>query len=120
MDTRGRAPRLPIKADIRKTLCLPGGSTLMVCHLKKELIDDDANSGKRLLSLPHRNSSTPAIIENEQCEVSDELLIDFISSLRRDTAQSKPKALAKDGSSRGHGKLSGNPSICLLPYSQLS
>ncbi|KAI5427184.1 uncharacterized protein LOC127126386 isoform X2 [Lathyrus oleraceus] len=113
VDTRGRAPRLPIKADIRKTLCLPGGSTLMVCHLKKELIDDDANSGKRLLSLPHRNSSTPAIIENEQCEVSDELLIDFISSLRRDTAQSKPKALAKDGSSWGHGKLSGhNPKNC--------
>ncbi|CAK8543150.1 unnamed protein product [Lathyrus sativus] len=113
VDSRGRAPRLPIRADIRKTLCLPGGSTLMVCHLKKELVDDDAKSGKRVLSQPHRNSSTPAIIENEQCETSDELLIDFISSLRRDTAQSKPKALAKDGSSRGHGKLSGhNPKNC--------
>ncbi|XP_058749892.1 uncharacterized protein LOC131622894 isoform X2 [Vicia villosa] len=110
VDTRGRARRLPIKADIRKTLCLPGGSTLMVCHLKKELLDDNTNSGKRLLSQPHQNSSPPAIIENEQCEVSDELLIDFISSHRRDTAQSKPKALAKDGSSRGHGKLSGHNS----------
>ncbi|KAL5059263.1 hypothetical protein RYX36_030867 [Vicia faba] len=110
VDTRGRARRLPIKADIRRTLCLPGGSTLMVCHLKKELLGDEANSGKRLLSQPHQNSSPPAIIENEQCEVSDELLIDFISSLRRDTAQSKPKALAKDRSSRGHGKLSGHNS----------
>lgn len=35
VDTKGRARRLPIKADIRKALCFPGGSTLMVSHLNK-------------------------------------------------------------------------------------
>lgn len=35
VDTKGRARRLPIKADIRKALCYPGGSTLMVSHLNK-------------------------------------------------------------------------------------
>ncbi|KAL1549907.1 hypothetical protein AAHA92_17936 [Salvia divinorum] len=32
----GRARKLPIKADIRKALCFPGGSTLMSSHLLKE------------------------------------------------------------------------------------
>lgn len=77
MDTKGRARRLPVKADIRRALCLPGGSTLMVCHLRNELLDDTANSGKSLPSLPHQNSSTPAIVENEQLEFSGELLIDL-------------------------------------------
>ncbi|XVE61075.1 hypothetical protein DITRI_Ditri06bG0010700 [Diplodiscus trichospermus] len=36
VDKKGRARRLPIKADIRKALCFPGGSTLMVCHLNKD------------------------------------------------------------------------------------
>ncbi|XVF56231.1 hypothetical protein PTKIN_Ptkin06aG0102100 [Pterospermum kingtungense] len=36
VDKRGRARRLPIKADIRKALSFPGGSTLMVCHLNKD------------------------------------------------------------------------------------
>lgn len=36
VNTKGRARKLPIKADIRRALCLPGGSTLMVSHLKTE------------------------------------------------------------------------------------
>ncbi|XP_007028599.2 PREDICTED: uncharacterized protein LOC18598836 [Theobroma cacao] len=36
VDKKGRARRLPIKADIRKALCFPGGSTLMVSHLSKD------------------------------------------------------------------------------------
>ncbi|OMO86140.1 hypothetical protein COLO4_21290 [Corchorus olitorius] len=36
VDKRGRARRFPIKADIRKALCFPGGSTLMVSHLSKD------------------------------------------------------------------------------------
>jgi hypothetical protein len=108
VDTKGRARRLPVKADIRKALCFPGGSTLMILHLKKELFDDNANSGKCLPSQPHQNSFTPAIVENEQLEFSDELLINLKSSHRTDTSQSKPNALVKVGSSRGRGKLNGN------------
>ncbi|XP_073222101.1 uncharacterized protein [Cicer arietinum] len=107
VDTKGRAHKLPVKADIRRALCFPGGSTLMVCHLRNELLDDNANSGKSLPSLPHQNSSTPAIVENEQLEFSGELLIDLKSSHRTDTNQSQPKALVKGGSSSGYGKLSG-------------
>nr|XP_027190311.1 uncharacterized protein LOC113786600 [Cicer arietinum] len=83
----------------------------MVCHLRNELLDDNANSGKFLPSLPHQNSSTPAIVENEQLEFSRELLIDLKSSHRTDTNQSQPKALVKDGSSSGYGKLSGFDSL---------
>ncbi|XP_048322061.2 uncharacterized protein LOC107431598 isoform X5 [Ziziphus jujuba] len=37
VDTKGRARRLPIKADIRRALCFPGGSTLMVSHLNRDI-----------------------------------------------------------------------------------
>ncbi|ESR34458.1 hypothetical protein CICLE_v10006800mg [Citrus x clementina] len=46
VDTKGRARRLPIKADIRKALCFPGGSTLMVSHLDKDTSADTAVSLK--------------------------------------------------------------------------
>lgn len=35
MDTKGRARRLPIRADIRRALCFPGGSILMISHLNE-------------------------------------------------------------------------------------
>lgn len=109
MDTKGRARRLPVKAGIQKALCFPGGSTLMVCHLRKELLDGDANAVKCLPPPPHQHSFTPAIDENE-------LLIDLKfsnrSSHKTDTNQSQSKALVKDGSLREYGKLSGNSSIC--------
>ncbi|KAJ4980143.1 hypothetical protein NE237_010923 [Protea cynaroides] len=37
VDTKGKVRKLPIKADIRRALCFPGGSTLMVSHLNKDL-----------------------------------------------------------------------------------
>lgn len=36
VDKKGRARRLPIKTNMRKALCFPGGSTLMVSHLCKD------------------------------------------------------------------------------------
>ncbi|XP_011075377.1 uncharacterized protein LOC105159868 [Sesamum indicum] len=36
VDKKGRARKLPIKADVRRALCFPGGSTLMVCHLHSD------------------------------------------------------------------------------------
>ncbi|CAN8317837.1 unnamed protein product [Cochlearia groenlandica] len=43
VDQRGKAKRLHIKSNIRKALCFPGGSTLMVSHLKKESSINPAN-----------------------------------------------------------------------------
>ncbi|KAG5055082.1 hypothetical protein JHK85_007592 [Glycine max] len=75
--TKGRARRLPIKADIQKSLCFLGGSTLMVCHLGKELLADDANTVKYLPSQFHQNSFTSAIAEDEQLEFSGKLHVDL-------------------------------------------
>ncbi|XP_076896307.1 uncharacterized protein LOC143549249 [Bidens hawaiensis] len=44
VDDKGKARKLPIKADIRKALCFPGGSTLMIAHLNKEHLDNSANT----------------------------------------------------------------------------
>ncbi|XP_062179198.1 uncharacterized protein LOC133883829 isoform X2 [Phragmites australis] len=37
VDTKGKIRRIPVRDDIKRALCFPGGSTLMVAHLKKEL-----------------------------------------------------------------------------------
>lgn len=42
VDTKGRARRLPIKADIRKALCFPGGSNLMISHFNKDNLHSSA------------------------------------------------------------------------------
>ncbi|XP_006655259.1 uncharacterized protein LOC102720432 [Oryza brachyantha] len=34
VDTKGKIGRIPLRADIKRALCFPGGSTLMVSHLK--------------------------------------------------------------------------------------
>ncbi|KAL0404859.1 UNVERIFIED_CONTAM: hypothetical protein Sradi_2126700, partial [Sesamum radiatum] len=36
VDKKGRPRKLPIKADVRRALCFPGGSTLMVSHLHSD------------------------------------------------------------------------------------
>ncbi|KAK4412901.1 hypothetical protein Salat_2937300 [Sesamum alatum] len=46
VDKKGRARKLPIKADVRRALCFPGGSTLMVSHLHSD------NSPKAVDILP--------------------------------------------------------------------
>lgn len=35
VNRKGKPRGLPIKANIRRALCFPGGSTLMVAHLNK-------------------------------------------------------------------------------------
>ncbi|KAK3138931.1 hypothetical protein QOZ80_5AG0375350 [Eleusine coracana subsp. coracana] len=37
VDTKGKIRKIPVRADIKRALCFPGGATLMVAHLKKEL-----------------------------------------------------------------------------------
>ncbi|EYU18669.1 hypothetical protein MIMGU_mgv1a004022mg [Erythranthe guttata] len=47
VDKKGKPRRLPIKADIRRALCFPGGSTLMVSNLVK----DSSSESTELVSL---------------------------------------------------------------------
>ncbi|KAF0922789.1 hypothetical protein E2562_002041 [Oryza meyeriana var. granulata] len=35
VDAKGKFRRIPVRADIKRALCFPGGSTLMVSHLKE-------------------------------------------------------------------------------------
>ncbi|AQK85527.1 N-acetyltransferase [Zea mays] len=37
VNTKGKIRKIPVRADIKRALCFPGGSTLMVAHLNKEL-----------------------------------------------------------------------------------
>lgn len=39
VDSKGKARKLSVKADIKRMLCFPGGSKLMVSHLKKDLLN---------------------------------------------------------------------------------
>ncbi|XP_057438020.1 uncharacterized protein LOC130730128 isoform X2 [Lotus japonicus] len=126
VDAKGRARRLPVKADIRKSLCFPGGSTLMVCHLRKDLLAADTNPVKCLPSQLNQNSFTPATVENERIEFSRELLTDLKfskrSSRKIQTDQNQDEALVKDGSSREYGFDSCNRQNCcssdIVPFSR--
>lgn len=61
VDTKGRRCRLPIKADIRKALCFPGGSTLMVLHLNQDVSGNTSDSLKLGVSLKPNGNSTAAL-----------------------------------------------------------
>lgn len=64
MDTKGKCRRIPIKADIRRALCFPGGSTLMVLHLNQDVSTNTAESLKLgILLKPNGKSSTA--LENQ-------------------------------------------------------
>lgn len=62
VNTKGRARRLPLKADIRKALCFPGGSTLMVSHLN-DSSPDSAEQTELLfpLKLPEKYHSSDGV-----------------------------------------------------------
>ncbi|XP_074320514.1 uncharacterized protein LOC141657252 [Silene latifolia] len=56
--TKGRARRLPIKADIRRALCFPGGSTLMISYLNKNLHGVEPRLIKLRLESAEKTSSS--------------------------------------------------------------
>nr|CAD1828356.1 unnamed protein product [Ananas comosus var. bracteatus] len=85
VDSKGKVRRLPIKAEIRRALCFPGDSTLMVAHLKKELLNslNPSQTVQLPYSKPHANSSGcippsspfphPDLQNNEYCESKEDL-----------------------------------------------
>lgn len=113
VDTKGRARRLPIKADIRKALCFPGGSTLMVSHLRMEFSADATNPMKCLPSQQYPNQLTTGNAENDQLKFPGQLHADLnLSNKPTDRIENMetnhPKALVNDGFSREFDKLRGN------------
>lgn len=62
VDSKGRARRLPrklpIRADIRRALCFPGGSKLMVTHLNENLHDTGAQSIKMCWNSARKSTSS--------------------------------------------------------------
>ncbi|KAK1408494.1 hypothetical protein QVD17_40324 [Tagetes erecta] len=69
VDDKGRARKLPIKADIRKALCFPGGSTLMIAHLNKEDSYISANNlqlSSLLKPQDEKESKNNSLIESSQ------------------------------------------------------
>ncbi|KAL2320707.1 hypothetical protein Fmac_029676 [Flemingia macrophylla] len=113
--SKGRARRLPVKADIQRSLCFPGGSTLMVCHLRNEFLADDANAEKYLPSQIHQSSITSVIAEDEKLEFSGKLLVDLKfpdkSSHRTESGKRQDEASGKDGSSTKYNKLTGDARV---------
>ncbi|XP_028766656.1 uncharacterized protein LOC114724467 isoform X2 [Neltuma alba] len=111
VDTKGRARKLPIKADIRKALCFPGGSTLMIFHLRMGFSADATNSMKCLPSQQRQNYLTFGNDKNDQLKFTGQLHIDLNlsnnSTDRTDNMEtSHPKALVNDGFSKESDELS--------------
>ncbi|KAM5558612.1 hypothetical protein ABKV19_020348 [Rosa sericea] len=69
VDTKGRRCRPPIKADIRRALCFPGGSTLMVLHLKQQTANtlDSLELGASFK--PKGNSSSDALTREDSSKL---------------------------------------------------
>lgn len=108
VDAKGRRCRLPIKADIRKALCFPGGSTLMVLHLNQDVSGNTSDSSKLGVSLkPNGNSS--AALGNQVLEFSrgnrNTLNAKNQTSSRSENYQ--PETLVNDGLPREDNQSAG-------------
>lgn len=76
VDTKGKARRIPVRADIRRALCFPGGSTLMVSHIYEGISMCSADWPKSRSLLKPDAPSSHAIakrtgVANQGCKVSN-------------------------------------------------
>ncbi|XP_038881371.1 uncharacterized protein LOC120072912 isoform X2 [Benincasa hispida] len=75
VDTKGKARRIPVRADIRRALCFPGGSTLMVSHIQGiSMCSADLPKSFSLLKPEAPSSCTRAErigVANQGCNVSN-------------------------------------------------
>lgn len=110
VDTKGRARRLPIRADIRRALCLPGGSTLMVLHLNHDISAVSADSLKLGFPLkPNGKSLSTGVIEMQQSKLSKEAC-NNVNSPKPTTSRTEHSQLGKlmnDELCREHYKFAG-------------
>ncbi|KAM6592525.1 hypothetical protein CsatA_000228 [Cannabis sativa] len=112
VDVKGRARRrLPIKADVRKALCLPGGSTLMVSHLKQEASDHSADPLQLTFPLHPIGNSSSAACDKAPSEVPMEgnNILNPIKQIASRTETSQPELLVNDEERPGEdNKLRGD------------
>ncbi|PIA48277.1 hypothetical protein AQUCO_01400695v1 [Aquilegia coerulea] len=69
VDAKGKVRRLPIRADIRRALCFPGGSTLMVSYLNKNdssALNPSNHLGSRFLSTDHALPSSSVSAKTQE------------------------------------------------------
>ncbi|XP_031251016.1 uncharacterized protein LOC116108910 [Pistacia vera] len=110
VDTKGRTRRLPIKADIRKALCFPGGSTLMISHLDKNPSTNFPDSLNFCFPLkPCGKSSVLSVNESVEPELDGECnKLPMSQNQISSTAKScQPEQLVKDGFPREETRLAG-------------
>ncbi|KAJ0042578.1 hypothetical protein Pint_17789 [Pistacia integerrima] len=110
VDTKGRTRRLPIKADIRKALCFPGGSTLMISHLDKNPSTNFSDSLNFCFPLkPCGKSSVFSVNESVEPELDGECnKLPMSQNQISSTAKScQPEQLVKDGFPREETRLAG-------------
>lgn len=110
VDRKGRARSLPIKADVRKALSFPGGSTLMISHLDKDPSANIPDSLNFCIPLkPCGESSFLSINRSLEPEINGEynklpVSLDQITS----TAKScQPEQSVKDGFPRENTRFAG-------------
>ena len=109
VDVKGRTRRLPIKADIRKALCFPGGSTLMVSHLKQDASAHSADSLKLHFPLQANGKPTSAVIEvtSSGIPVEDQNAVATLNQCNSRTETPHPEIMANDGLPEEEKKLDG-------------
>ncbi|XP_044468617.1 uncharacterized protein LOC123198097 [Mangifera indica] len=99
VDRKGRARSLPIKADVRKALSFPGGSTLMISHLDKDPSANIPDSLNFCIPLKPCGGSSFLSINRLEPEINGEynklpVSLDQITST---TKSCQPEQLVKDG-----------------------
>uniref|UniRef100_A0A2P2JF37 Uncharacterized protein MANES_03G094900 n=1 Tax=Rhizophora mucronata TaxID=61149 RepID=A0A2P2JF37_RHIMU len=67
VDGKGKAHRLPIKADIRRALCFPGGSMLMVSQLNENSSAKPADSLKKSEEVFGENTNLVGFSQHQDC-----------------------------------------------------
>ncbi|XP_078448255.1 N-acetyltransferase isoform X2 [Wolffia australiana] len=70
VDGRGRARRLPIRASLRKKLCFPGDSTLMVSHLDRIPLNSDGFTKSEQIVFGEIDLVVPESIPEDDKKVS--------------------------------------------------
>ncbi|KAF6160177.1 hypothetical protein GIB67_016613 [Kingdonia uniflora] len=92
VDSKGKARRLPLKAAIRRALCFPGGSTLMVSHINKDILTSPLNKSKSLSPRkPHAHSPSLVSAQSKELRASGECHDMLNSSLSKDGAELNEK-----------------------------
>ncbi|XP_024025448.1 uncharacterized protein LOC21398602 [Morus notabilis] len=107
VDVKGKARRLPIKADIRKALCFPGGSTLMLSHLKQDV--SAASADFLNLGFPSQPNGklSSAVMEKPAFGFSIEGFntVNALNQIVNGSETAQPEMLVNDGLAKEDKKL---------------